>query len=128
MRWLPLALICISLAACGDDARSAGPGDVTKLTVRVDGDGEGPTKPRTLELDCTKPGQEEACAAAAKLSAADLAPTPEDTACTQIYGGPETATIKGTLNGEPVDAKLSRTDGCEIHRWETAQPLLDEAR
>jgi len=45
-----------------------------------------------------------------------------------MYGGPETASIKGTLNGEHVDAKFSRTDGCEIHRWETVQPLLDEVR
>jgi hypothetical protein len=128
MRWLPLALICASLAACGDEAKSAGGSDATKLTVRVDGDGTGPAKARTLELDCSNGEHADACAAAAKLSAADLAPTPADSACTQIYGGPETATIKGTLNGEKVDAKFSRTDGCEIHRWETAQPLLDEAR
>jgi hypothetical protein len=128
MRWLPLALICASLAACGDEAKSADSGNVTKLTVRVDGDGRGPTKPRTLELSCAEGDKSEGCAAAAKLSAADLAPTPADTACTQIYGGPETATIKGTLNGEPVDATLNRTNGCEIKRWETASPLLDEAR
>jgi len=128
MRWLPLALICVSLAACGDEAKSAGSDNATKLTVRVDGDGKGPTKARTLELTCRPDDKSAACLAAAKLSAADLAPTPADTACTQIYGGPETATIKGTLNGEPVDAKFSRTDGCEIKRWETASPLLDEAR
>jgi hypothetical protein len=128
MRWLPLALICVSLAACGDEAKSAGSGDVTKLTVRVDGDGTGPAKPRTLELSCADGDKSDACVVASKLTASDLEPTPADTACTQIYGGPETATIKGTLNGEPVDAKFSRTDGCEIKRWETVSPLLDEAR
>ena len=128
MRWLPLALICVSLAACGDESTPTGSGDVTKLTLRVDGDGRGPTKELTLELTCAKPDENEACAAASKLSAADLAPTPADTACTQIYGGPETASIKGTLNGEPVDATFKRTDGCEIKRWDTASPLLDEVR
>jgi hypothetical protein len=128
MRWLPLALICVSLAACGDEARSAGPGGVAKLTVRVDGDGRGPTKARTLELTCATADESDACAAASKLSAADLRPTPPDTACTQIYGGPETASIKGTLNGEPVDATFKRSDGCEIKRWQTASPLLDEVR
>jgi hypothetical protein len=128
MRWLPLALICLSLAACGDEAKSAGSGDGTKLTVRVDGDGKGPTKARTLELTCAEGDKTAACTAAANLSAADLAPTPADTACTQIYGGPETASIKGTLNGEPVDATFSRTNGCEIKRWETVAPLLDEVR
>jgi hypothetical protein len=128
MRWLPLALICVSLAACGDEAAPAGSADVTKLTLRVDGDGSGPTKALTLELACAKPDENDACAAASKLSAADLAPTPADTACTQIYGGPETASIKGTLNGEPVDATFKRTDGCEIKRWDTVSPLLDQVR
>jgi hypothetical protein len=128
MRWLPLALICASLAACGDEAKSADTGNVTKLTVRVDGDGQGPSKANTLELTCAAGDKSDACAAASELTAADLAPTPADTACTQIYGGPETATIKGTLNGEPVDATLNRTNGCEIKRWETASALLDEAR
>jgi hypothetical protein len=128
MRWLPLALICASLAACGDEAKSAGSGDVTKLTVRVDGDGRGPTKERKLELTCAKADESDACAAASKLTAADLAATPADTACTQIYGGPETASIKGTLNGEQVDATFKRTDGCEIKRWDTVSPLLDEVR
>jgi hypothetical protein len=128
MRWLPLALICVSLAACGDESTPTGSGDVTKLTLRVDGDGRGPTKELTLELTCAKPDENEACAAASKLSAADLAPTPADTACTQIYGGPETASIKGTLNGEPVDATFKRTDGCEIKRWDTVSPLLDQVR
>jgi len=128
MRWLPLALICLSLAACGDEAKSAGSSDATKLTVRVDGDGKGPTKGGTLELTCAEGDKRAACAAASQLSAADLAPTPGDTACTQIYGGPETASIKGTLNGEPVDATFNRTNGCEIKRWDTVAPLLDEVR
>ena len=47
-------------------------------------------------------------------------------ACTQIYGGPEEATIKGTIRGNPVDATFSRTDGCEIARWESVEALLSE--
>jgi hypothetical protein len=49
------------------------------------------------------------------------------TACTQQYGGPETATVKGTLHGEPIDAKFSRVNGCEIARWEEVAPLLEAA-
>jgi hypothetical protein len=128
MRVLPLALMCAVLAACGDEASSAGSGDVTRLTVRVDGDGRGPTKERTLELNCAKADQNQACAAASALAKSDLAPTPADTACTQIYGGPETASIKGTLNDEQVDATFNRTDGCEIKRWDTVSPILDEVR
>ena len=62
------------------------------------------------------------------MSARDLAPTPGDTACTQLFGGPETATIKGTIRGEAVDATFSRSDGCEIERWKRVEALLAEVR
>ena len=55
-------------------------------------------------------------------------PTPGDVACTQQYGGPETATVTGTFKGEQVDAKFSRQNGCEIARWEDALPLLEAAQ
>ena len=48
-------------------------------------------------------------------------------ACTQQYGGPETATVKGTLHGETIDANFSRVNGCEISRWQQAAPLLEAA-
>ena len=56
----------------------------------------------------------------------DLAPTPGNVACTEIYGGDATASIKGTIDGEPVDAEFSLQNGCEIDRWNTAAPLLGE--
>jgi hypothetical protein len=34
-----------------------------------------------------------------------------------IYGGPQTATIVGTLRGAAVKAEFSRINGCEIARW-----------
>ena len=45
-------------------------------------------------------------------------------ACTQQYGGPETATVKGTLDGKEIDAKFSRVNGCEIARWEAAKDAV----
>jgi hypothetical protein len=47
-----------------------------------------------------------------------------DTACTQIYGGPETATITGTWRGRPVNSSFSRVNGCEIARWTALTGLL----
>ena len=55
-------------------------------------------------------------------------PTPGDVACTQQYGGPEIATVKGTFKGEQVDATFSRQNGCEIARWEDVKPLLEAGR
>jgi hypothetical protein len=49
---------------------------------------------------------------------------PANVACTEIYGGPATARVRGTLNGESVDARLSRTNGCEIARWGRNAALL----
>ena len=45
-----------------------------------------------------------------------------------IYGGPEEATIKGTIRGAEIDPSFKRTDGCEIARWEKVQPLLAEVK
>ncbi|NOJ60587.1 hypothetical protein [Arthrobacter sp. 260] len=44
--------------------------------------------------------------------------------CTQLYGGPETAVVTGTLNGNAVDASFSRDNGCSIDRWAMFEPLL----
>jgi outer membrane lipoprotein SlyB len=133
MRRLALGLLAAAaLAGCGSDdgTQAAGPtGQLASLVVTVDDDGaKGAAKPRTLELDCAKPTDSQACGAAAGVSAADLRKTPGDVACTQIYGGPEVATIKGTIRGEDVDATFKRTDGCEIARWDRVKDLLAEAR
>jgi hypothetical protein len=130
MRWLALPLLAIALAACGEDGTPAAGGDgkLATLVIRVDDDGDGPNAPRELKLDCDAPTDSAACGAAAGTSAADLAPTEEGTACTQLFGGPETASIKGTIRGDEVDATFSRRDGCEIARWERVAPLLNEVR
>jgi hypothetical protein len=43
---------------------------------------------------------------------------PQDQICTEIYGGPDTATIVGTLDGRPVDTQIDRTNGCGIYDWD----------
>ncbi|MGA9762584.1 MAG: hypothetical protein WBQ14_09185 [Gaiellaceae bacterium] len=43
---------------------------------------------------------------------------PTGTACTQIYGGPQVAHVRGRLAGRPIDADFSRNDGCQIARWD----------
>lgn len=53
-----------------------------------------------------------------------LAPLPTDLVCTEIYGGPQTAQVTGTWQGEPVDLELSRTNGCGAAQWDGLGPLL----
>jgi hypothetical protein len=55
-----------------------------------------------------------------------FAPVPADQACTEIYGGPQTAHVTGTFRGEPVDAEFDRTNGCQISRWDAHLDLLVE--
>jgi hypothetical protein len=134
MRRLALLVLAAAvLAACGESdqgTQAGGPsGVLANLTVVVDADGsKGAGQPLELNLKCAKPTDSQACGAAAGVSAADLAKTPGDQACTQIYGGPEEASIKGTIRGQRVDATFTRTDGCEISRWEKVLPLLQEVR
>src|SRR5262245_61718226 len=128
---LAATTLTLALTACGSDEpspSSSGNSDLADLTITVDPDGDGSQPAKTLEPTCNAPTDSQACGAAAGISTADLAPTPEGTACTQIFGGPETATIKGTIRGEEVDASFSRNDGCEIERWAKVEPLLSQVK
>jgi hypothetical protein len=49
---------------------------------------------------------------------------PDDVVCTEIYGGPAVAEIRGTFRGTQVDATFARTDGCEIELWDRHQFLF----
>jgi hypothetical protein len=132
-----LALLCLIaltvLAGCGEDdeERTAAPppaGTVADLVVSVDPDGRDGNGPvREAEVRCADAADSPACRAIADLQAVDFEPPPDNIACTQQYGGPDTATVRGTLRGEQIDARFSRTDGCEITRWEEVAPLLEAA-
>ena len=45
-------------------------------------------------------------------------------ACTEIYGGPGVAEIRGSFEGKQVDATFARSDGCEIAFWDRHQFLF----
>lgn len=134
MRIVAALLACLTLAACGeDDGEPAAPapapaGSLAQLTVEVDPDGEDPTPPRRTTISCDAPEDSAVCRALARVKRPTFEPTPGNVACTEIYGGPETATVKGTLRGEPVDARFSRANGCEIARWNDASGILGAAR
>ena len=143
-RGLHAALLCLSaatlvavLAACGGPAQPAGPGQPTspvptaspsaqsRLTV-VYRDGD---EVSTWELTCspaggTHPDPQAACEVLDKNDGAAFKPVAQSKMCTQVYGGPDTATIKGTWRGRDVDSRFNQTNGCEIGRWEALIGLL----
>jgi hypothetical protein len=123
---VPRALIlCVVLAAtlsaCGKNADSGSSSGETALTITLVSD-EG-VDPETFKLKCDPPGGDhpqaaEACKALDAAGADVFKPVAKDQMCTDLYGGPQTATVTGTYKGEKVDAEFNRTNGCEIDRWE----------
>jgi hypothetical protein len=123
-----IAAALVLLSACGDEGeeRVATSTDLT-VTVRPSGP-DGPAQTRKIqcaELGMGASGSD--CRRLGSVSADQLKPVPRLTACTEIYGGPATALVRGTLRGQPVDARFDRTNGCEIARWDRNRALLGEA-
>ena len=110
--------------AAPTDPSAALPAD---LTITLDESGEGPV--RTFRLTCEPAGGDHrapqaACDALARAGIAAFDPVPLDVACTEIYGGPQRATVEGFVDGTPVSGTFARTNGCEIARWDALAPLL----
>jgi hypothetical protein len=117
------------LAGCGESGDATVPPRGTSsrapiaLAVRYD-DGAG--RVRSGRLTCA-PGDQRATGAlaggppAARLctQARTLGPLltkrrAARIACTQIYGGPQTLRVTGTIDGRAVTRRFARTNGCEI--------------
>lgn len=139
-RRLVLALVAgvlVSGSGCTDQDRgadvpgpsgtgSSAPTTGTELVV-VGTDGSGARV--RWRLTCEPPGgdhpdPEAACRVLAEAGDRALPPVRKDRVCTQVYGGPETATVSGTWRGQPVVSSFSRTDGCQIARWDALAALL----
>jgi hypothetical protein len=132
-----VALVMLTVLGCGSNEPVGDPAVPTvadtSTALQIDVDrGDGTTA--RYYLTCDPPGGDhptpeaacEALAGAASLDPDPLAPVPPDVACTEIYGGPQTAVVEGTLDGQPVRIELSRVNGCEIDRWDAVIPLLAE--
>jgi hypothetical protein len=136
---LLVAALAVALAACGnastnDDATSpadspiGGPFPVADLSIVV----EHPDRD-TIEYRLTCLGdtatvipedaaidEQAACLALASTGVVSrlVQGPPADQICTELYGGPDVATITGTIDEQPVDTTLDRTNGCGISDWD----------
>jgi len=129
MRIVVILAMLAAVIGCGGakDDEAASTASLADLTVTVDPDGKGSKEAKTADVRCASADDSDVCKSVDGMKPEVFEPVPGDTACTQQYGGPETATVKGTLHGETIDAKFSRVNGCEISRWEQAAPLLEAA-
>ena len=121
------ALSAVVLVACGDDEPIGGPFPVADLEVVVEHpDREtisyritclGDTATITGDVDLD---DQAACEALAQPDVQQrlIEGPPADQICTEQYGGPDTATITGTIDETPVDAVIDRTNGCGISDWD----------
>ena len=127
-RWLLLLALALA-AGCGEaEQEAAPPRPVTDLVVRVDRDGRGPREAVERRIRCVSAQESAPCAAALALSPKVFEPVPADQVCTLQYGGPQRATVRGTLRGERVSGRFSRRNGCEIERWDAVERLLEGVR
>jgi len=125
MRFVVVLAALVLVAGCGEDDDSEAPASAPRLadlTVTVD-DGS----KKTAEVRCDAPGDSKVCGALAGIKPKTFEPVPGNVACTQQYGGPETAKVDGELRGETIHARFSRVNGCEIARWDVAKALFEAA-
>jgi hypothetical protein len=142
-RLAPVAALLLLITGCAGTAEPGSPSATptttsssaspsalggAELTIALDETGEGAVTTYTLTCEPAggdHPEPEAACRALeAAGGAAAMAEPPRDQVCTDQYGGPQTAAVRGTIGGEPVQASFSRTNGCEISRWDALAPLL----
>jgi hypothetical protein len=141
---LPAGLCAIALAACGSVASTANSGGsassaasaasagstasaaagaaAAKVSVIIEVTPRPGAKTEHWTLQCEPTGgtHPDAAAACRQLLAVKqpFSPVRHGMMCPMIVTGDETATIKGTWFGTPVDATFSQLSGCAAVRWQ----------
>ena len=128
MRALAVLVAAAAVATCSSSV-SAGTAGPTALRVVFWADSARTAPDATWTLMCNPAGgtlarPARACARLAAGGAKLFAPVPRGVACTQIYGGPQKARVTGLVAGRHVWAVLTRTDGCQVGRWNRLVPWL----
>ena len=103
---------------------SATTASATDLVITVWPQGQGRSRKWTLSCDPVGGTLPRAANACSRLTIEALRPLPRDTVCTQVYGGPQKARVTGRVDGRRVNARFSRVNGCEIHRWDSVRFLF----
>ena len=132
-----LVVLTMAVAACGDtsandattstDAPIGGPYPVANLSIVVEHPDRdsveyrlsclGDTATITGDVDID---EQAACLALASPEVVTrlVEGPPADQICTEQYGGPDVATVTGTIDDQPVDTTVDRTNGCGISDWD----------
>lgn len=122
-----LVAVCAGLSLC--TLSLAATTSRTSLRVTYWENGANTASSMTWTLRCNPPRgslprKVLACRRLAKGGAKLFAPLPPGIVCTQIYGGPQKARVVGTVSGKRIWVTFTRTNGCEIGRWNRVSPWL----
>ena len=127
MKVVVLVLAALAVTGCGGQkAPGDGRAGETSLEISISlGGKDAPTKLWTLRCPTggTLPDAASACTRLEGIND-PFAPPPKGVACTEIYGGAEVADVHGTFRDEPVHTRFTRSDGCEIARWNRVRFLF----
>jgi hypothetical protein len=133
-RVLLAALMAACLLPAAAHAAGSGTAPAAALTLKFTVTDAPAATPQPATLTCfgtwanatgyLREAPDEACQQARRL--ADFLPSAPDPnrTCTQIFGGPQTATVKGAINGRQIRRAFSRKNGCELADWDRMGPLL----
>ncbi len=121
-----MAVACLALLAGGCAADDQPEEWAAHLTISVMKDAKSKEKSAVLICPGRTSHERDVCAALDVVAPRVFQPVPEDRVCTMIYGGPATATIRGTYGDdtELANAAFNQVNGCEIGRWNQILPVL----
>ncbi|WP_404288879.1 serine protease inhibitor [Glutamicibacter arilaitensis] len=124
------------LAGCASSAPTAGTSPVgAGADLKISISFEGKSVDSEYHLSCsgsqatgssTLPESNAACALLAENPETLTPQRSPQQVCTEIYGGPATATVSGKFRGQQVDTTFDRHNGCAISEWDALAPLLGE--
>ena len=115
-----LIAVLIAAIGCGAGQGTAGSTPATALTISFWPEGRDSGTPEKWTLRCnpaggTVPRSAAVCRQLLALTK-PFAPTRKTLVCTDLYGGPQQATITGTFRGDRVWTQIGMRDGCQISR------------
>lgn len=121
-----VAMAITGLAGGGAATTSA---KTVSLTITSWDDEQSPAVFQRWTLRCnpvggTLPNRKRACAKLSTMTLGAFAQVPKNVLCTEIYGGPQKAVIKGTIGSARIWSSFRRRNGCEIERWSRFSPWL----
>jgi hypothetical protein len=127
MRASLVALVLAAIVSASASAAAPSSGTFLRITFWADSSKPLDRESRTLRCNPAGGSLPRPARACTHLLAGDIklfAPVPNNSVCTEIYGGPQQARVVGTVKGRLVRATFSRTNGCEIARWQRISPWL----